>query len=125
MKAVTCTESLAMVGWSCANDFVEQDSTTIKARVISIPTRRDSDVAFVGTQSGSDGVEAGKGFFIKMHLLIRFRFFIGGLALSSLHRLIELVKNFSALLLRAGNRRPHNNHSGRVTEVFVLRKANG
>ncbi len=65
MKAVTCTESLAMVGWSCANDFVEQDSTTIKATVVSIPTRRDSDVAFVGTQSGSDGVEAGISFFIK------------------------------------------------------------
>ncbi len=87
MKAVTCTESLAMVGWSCANDFVEPDSTTIKARVVSIPPRRDSD-----------GVEAGTGFFIKMHLLIRFRFFIGGLALSSLHRDIKLVKKISGLV---------------------------
>jgi len=98
VKAVTCTESLAMVGWSCANDFVEQDSTTIKARVVSIPTRRDSDVAFVGTQSGSDGVEAGISFFIKTHLLIRFRFSSGFLALSSLHRDIKLVKKISGLV---------------------------
>ncbi len=80
MKAVTCTESLAIVGWSCAAEVDAQTNNSI------VDTIND------------EKVEAENSFFIKTHLLIRFRFFIGGLALSSLHRDIKLVKKISGLV---------------------------